>query len=140
MDIGSVVVGDLEFIAPPAWLFHEFSGLILARRDGGVGTLQISTAFRRDLPEGASGEAAEQLARQWAYDPVATFDSLEGGTAPIGVGALVNEHGWIWYSLAPGGLLLAMYRPKGPEGDPVQLEREREEVTTIVRSARWRAG
>lgn len=133
-------MGDLEFVAPPVWVFHEFSGLVLARRDGGVGTLQISLAFRRDLPDGASRQEAERLAREWTNDRVPSFTSLEMGTAPIGVGALEIEKGWVWYSLAPGGLLLAMYQLNGPEADPVQLERERDEVTAIVRSARWRAG
>ena len=136
-NVGPVAVGALELMAPREWQFHEFSGLILARRDGGAGTLQISTAFRRDLPEGASVNAAEHLVRQWIGDPRMSFVSL--GEA-IGVGALDNGCGQAWYSLAPGGLVLAQYQVGSPDTDPKCIDRDLEEVTSIVRSALWRAG
>ncbi|MBK8101416.1 MAG: hypothetical protein IPK26_30405 [Planctomycetes bacterium] len=134
-----MTVGPLELLAPHDWLFHEFAGLIVARRDGGAGTLQITTAFQAELPGGSSGTAAEHLARQWTGDPVVAFVSLSGGSTPIGVGALENGSGWVWYSLAPGGLVLAMYRPTLPATDRKGCERDLEDVTSIVRSARWRS-
>src|SRR3954462_13041452 len=47
--MSKVRIGDLDLEASEAWGFRQMGPMVLARRDAGCGSLQISTAFRYKL-------------------------------------------------------------------------------------------
>jgi hypothetical protein len=134
--VGPVSVGGLNLLAPPAWCFFEFSNLILGRRDNGVGTLQISTAFRRDVVGKRSAAAFEELARQWVDGDLGPFED----DRHCAMARRVNDMGWVWYLVRSGQLILATYQPRSGEVDEHQVASEYEEAAAILRAAEWKAG
>lgn len=63
--MGTLLIDGLNLESPRAWMFYSMGQMILARRDSGVGNLQISLAFRHDLPGVPSPEACLALAQKF---------------------------------------------------------------------------
>lgn len=111
-----MTLAGLKIVAPPSWLFHEFEHFVLARPDTALGSLQVSTAYRHNLPSGASAAECFSLARQFVSrdgmsDPfdiseVSEHGSLFGGFS-YNVG---NDFGRVWYHFFDRQLLLGVYR------------------------------
>src|SRR5207237_8845656 len=111
-----MTLAGLKILAPPSWLFHEFDHFVLARPDTALGSLQVSTAYRHNLPSGASAAECVSLARQVVSregmsDPfdiseVSEHGSLFGGFS-YNVG---NDFGRVWYHFFDRQLFLGCYR------------------------------
>jgi hypothetical protein len=96
-------------------MFYSVGPMILARRDSGIGPLQISLAFRHDLsgaprPEACLALAQKFVSRAGISEPfdttqVADGDSLFGGFS-FTAG---EEFGRVWYRLVHGQLVLGVY-------------------------------
>lgn len=136
--MGTLLIDGLKLEAPQAWKFRSM-GMILARRDSGIGTLQISLAFRGDLRGAASPDACLALAKEFVSRPGmsepfdvtqdADDESLFGGFSYV-VG---EEFGRGWYRLVHGQLVLGVY---GCSRQKQQVS-ELSECESIMRSAQY---
>jgi hypothetical protein len=134
-------IGGLNIAALPTWTFHPFGQIILARPDSGVGSLQISLAFRHDLRGKASAEACSSVAHQFvsrdgmseAFDTVEIRDgeSLFGGFSYT-VG---DDFGRVWYHFVQQQLLLGMY--SCPKQRTSEAPGEVQQSEQIIRSAQY---
>ena len=121
-------IGPLEISAPATWTFYPFDNLILARPDSGIGSLQVSTAFRHDAPHGASTADCLALARQFAScDGMSElFDATELSEPDILVGAFSftagNDFYRVWYRYSERQLLLGIYQCSRDEARAAVVE------------------
>ena len=134
-----ILIDGLNLDAPPEWIFHSMGQMILARRDSGVGNLQISLAFRHDLdgkptPESCLALAQEFVSREGISEPfeitqIAEGDALFGGFSFV----VEKEFGRVWYRSSRGQLVLAVY-------DCAHGQRQDSEITEcerIIKSAQF---
>lgn len=137
--MGTLAIDGLKLEAPETWLFRSMGQMILARRDSGVGSLQISLAFRHDLTGTPSAERCFALAQEFvsrpemseSFDPMQTSDgaSLFGGFS-FTAG---DEFGRVWYRLAGGQLVLGVYGCSRQKEQPSELS----ECESIMRSVEY---
>lgn len=108
-------IGPLKIHAPATWTFYPFNGIILARPDTRLGSLQISTAFRHDVPQGGSASDCLAYARQFAScDGMSElFDTIEWSEHDFLLGAFSftagEMFGRVWYRYSRHQLLLGIY-------------------------------
>ena len=137
--MGTLLIDGLKLEAPETWLFRSMGQMILARRDSGVGSLQISLAFRADLTGKQSPESCLVLAQEFVSRPGMSepFDTMQisDGTSLFGGFSFTagDEFGRVWYRLVRGQLVLGVY------GCPQQKEHASElsECESIMRSAEY---
>ncbi len=137
--MGTLKIEGLNLEAPEAWIFRSMGPMILARRDKGAGSLQISTTFRHDLRGAQSPEACLALAREFVSRAGISerFDATQvavGGSLFGGFSYTVGEDfGRVWYCLAHGQLVLGVY------GCAYQKQQASEisECESIMRSAHY---
>src|SRR5437762_999107 len=104
--MGTLKIEGLNLEAPEAWVFRSMGPTILARRDAGAGSLQISTAFRHDLRNAQSPEACLALAQEFVSRAgiSESFDATQvadGGSLFGGFSYTVGEEfGRVWYCVA----------------------------------------
>jgi hypothetical protein len=58
--MGTLLIDGLKLEAPETWLFRSMGQMILAQRDSGVGSLQISLAFDMICPHTIGRELLAQ--------------------------------------------------------------------------------
>ena len=129
----AITVGGIGLVAPAHWKFHSFEGLILARTDAKLGTLQISTGFRDDVAAPASHASCLAVALSFSgVDPndLSSDDSLRNGESLFGSAKLQGRADGIFYLHDGHSLLVACYRGTGDGADS-----ELSECEEIVRSA-----
>jgi hypothetical protein len=137
--MGTLVIDGLKLEAPQAWMFYSMGKMILARRDSGIGSLQISLAFRHDLHGAPSPEACLTLAqgfvsRAGMSEPFDTTQVGDGGSLFGGFSYMVGEDfGRVWYRLADGQLVLGVYGCSRQK----QQASEISECESIMRSAQY---
>ncbi len=130
----------IRLSASDKWLFHPFDNLILAKRDGGCGTLQVSTAFRRDISPDAEHDAVRPLVLEFAEitagsDAVEITSSAKEGKK-IGTFSAHSQTEFkkYWYVLGAQGLVLAVYQSELPSRNQAALEAEVLEAQDLVES------
>jgi len=125
--------------APQAWIFRSMGPMILARRDSGTGSLQISTAFRHDLrgaqsPEACLALAQEFVSRAGISEPFDATQVADGGWLFGGFSYTVGEEfGRLWYCMAHGQLVLGVYACSRQN----QQASEISECESIMKSAHY---
>src|SRR5262249_3227426 len=133
-----LLIDRLSLKSPVEWLFYPFTNMILGRRDAGIGTFQISVAYRTALKEGAgSAECREVLAEFAASDG---FVSLGEETSEASDGIIFGGGAWSdgrtlrrgWYRLTGRGLILGLYQC--PSDRIEQAGCEIEECEAIART------
>jgi hypothetical protein len=101
--MSKVRIGDLDLEASEAWVFRQTGPMVLARRDAGCGSLQISTAFRYDLQGAQTPEACLAIARKFVSraaisEPFDTTQVVDGGLLFGGFSYSAGEQfGRVWY-------------------------------------------
>lgn len=96
-------------------MFRSMGNMILARRDSGIGCLQISQVYRHDLRGAATPEACLSLAQKFVSRAgmSAPFDATQiadGGSMFGGFSYLIGkDFGRVWYRLAHEELVLGAY-------------------------------
>lgn len=130
----------IRLSASDQWAFFPFENLILAKRDGGCGTLQVSTAFRGDVAPDAGHEAVRPVAFEFAGidaggEAVEIATSAKEGKK-IGTFAAHSETEFkkYWYVLGAQGLVLAIYQAGLPCQNQAALEAEVLESQDLVES------
>lgn len=131
-------IGQLHISAPPSWTFYPFDQIILARPDSGVGTLQISTAFRHDAPQGASAADCLALAQQFASREGMSelFDTTQSSDADPLTGAFSftvgDDFGRAWYRYSHHQLLLGIYQcPRAKTRDAAAELQDAEQIIRL---------
>lgn len=129
--------------ASEEWVFFPFENLILAKRDDGCGTLQISTALRRDVSPDAGHDAIRPVAFEFAgiaagSEAVEIATSAKGGKK-IGTFSAHSktEFKKYWYVLGAQGLMLAIFQAGLPCQDQAALEAEVLEAQDLVESVEF---
>jgi hypothetical protein len=134
-------IGDLKLMAPQSWLFHPFDRIILARPDSGVGSLQISTAFRRDLHGDISPSACLDVARQFVShdgmsEPFDTIERIDAESLFGGFSYTVgDEFGRVWYRFVQHQLLLGVYHCSAHK--TAEAASELQEAEQIMQAAEY---
>ena len=137
--MGTLLIDGLKIEAPETWLFRSFSQMILARRDSGVGSLQISLAFRRDLTGTPSAEkclalAQEFVSRPGLSEPFDTTQTADGASLFGGFSFTTgDDFGRVWYRLARGQLVLGVYGCSRQKEHAFELS----ECESIMRSVEY---
>jgi hypothetical protein len=137
--MGTLLMEGLKLEAPQAWTFYKMGQMILARRDSGAGSLQISLAFRHDLRGAPSSEACLALAQKFVSragmsEPFDITQVADGGSLFGGFSYAVGEDfGRVWYRLADRQLALGVYGCSRQKQQASELS----ECESIMRSAQF---
>jgi hypothetical protein len=137
--MGTLRIDGLKLEAPQAWRFHSMGQMILAQRDSGIGSFQISLAFRHDLrdtpsPEACLAAAQEFVSRTGMSEPFDTIQVADDRSLFGGFSYTVGEEfGRVWYRLVHGQLVLGVYGCSRQK----QQASEISECESIVRSAQY---
>jgi hypothetical protein len=137
--MGTLKIDGLNLEAPEAWVFRSMGPMILAQRDSGIGSLQITQAFRHDLRDAQSSEACLALAQQFVSragisEPFDTTQVSDGGSLFGGFSYTTDEDfGRVWYRLVREQLVLGAYGCSRQK----QQTSEISECESIMRSAHY---
>jgi hypothetical protein len=137
--MGTLLIDGLKLEAPETWLFRSMGQMILGRRDSGVGSFQISLAFRHDLSGKTSAENCLALAQQFVSRPGMSepFDTMQtsDGSSRFGGFSFTagDEFGRVWYRLARGQLVLGVYCCSRQKQQPSELS----ECEAFMKSAEY---
>jgi hypothetical protein len=136
-------IDGLRIAAPPSWTFHPFGQVILARPDSGIGSLQISLAFRHDLRGKASAEACLSVARGFVTrDGMSeTFDSAETNDGESHFGGFSytvgEDFNRAWYHSVQQQLVVGVYHC--PRQKLSEATTEVQQSEQIIYSAQYEA-
>lgn len=137
--MGTLLIKGLRLEASHAWKFRPMGAMIMARRDGGVGSLQISLANRHDLRDTPTPEACLALAQRFVTRPAtgesfAAIQSADGDTLFGGFSFIVGEEfNRVWYNLTQGQLVLGVYGCAKDKREGTELN----ESEATMRSAQY---
>lgn len=137
---GMLELPGIRLSASDKWIFYPFENLILAKRDNGCGTLQLSTAFRHDVSPDAGHEAVRPLALEFAGIDVGSgaveivTSAKEGKKIGTFSAHSESEFKKYWYVLGAQGLVLAIYQAGLPCQNQTALEVEVLESQDLVES------
>ena len=143
MDSGVVNLNGVSLKAPRTWTFYPFDDLILARRDSGVGSLQISLAYRNELSLEATHADCLELARQFtASAELPEFETSDQAGCLFGSGT-VSTSGTlsrVWYRFKFGQLLVAIYSCRSSQQDETELNEELLDCELIASTMEFHPG
>ena len=134
-----MLIDGLKIEAPPEWIFRSMGQMILAERDAGVGSLQISLAFRHDLSGTPSADRCLALAREFVScdgmsEPFDSTEIADGSSLFGGFSYTVGEQfARVWYHSARGQLVLGLYGCSRQK----QQASEVSECESIMKSAHY---
>jgi len=135
-----ILINGLKLEAAREWIFHPMGQMIIARRDSGIGTFQISLAFRHDVSGKPSSEACvaiarEFVAREGVSEPFDTIEIANGNSFFGGFSYTIGkDFGRVWYNLSLGQLVLAVYNCSSEKKQISEIN----ECEQIIKSAQFK--
>ena len=117
---GELQLGPLRLRAPTSWKFTPLGGMILARTDARLGTMQITLAFASNVARGADHAACLVQLRQFMQEPTEQEIYVEKSDQADAVFGHVTVHNAslfrrYWYRFKENGLILALYQCKADQ-------------------------